>query len=105
MNKSLSITIAIPTAGMVPVDLTYSLAGFIYGIAHRGIPSRKECAVGFRLDMVKSPSIHGNREKLVQRALDKGDTHILFIDDDMAFDGKILEIMLGRRQPVLVTNY
>ncbi len=104
-RNAITVTIAIPTAGMVPMDLTYSLVGLISNLSHRGIPTRRECSFNFRMDVVKSPSIHGNREKLVTRAIEHGDTHILFIDDDMCFEPRALEIMFGRRAPVVVTNY
>jgi hypothetical protein len=49
--------------------------------------------------------IHGNRELLVTKALAWEATHVLFIDDDMCFNPKAVEIMLGRQQAFVACNY
>ena len=105
IRQKLSITVAVPTAGTVPVDFAYSLVALVSRVMTNGVPTRRECSVGMRFDVVKSSSIHGNREMLARRCVDRGDTHLLFIDDDMEFEPQALEILLGRRAPVVVTNY
>ena len=105
IRKHLSITVAVPTAGTVPIDFAYSLVALVSHIMSKGVASRRECSVGLRFDVVQSSSIHGNREQLARRSVDRGDTHLLFIDDDMEFQPEALEFMLGRRAPVVVTNY
>lgn len=49
--------------------------------------------------------IHANRERLVCLALDWGATHVLFADDDMCFNPKAVEILLGRKQAFVACNY
>ena len=49
--------------------------------------------------------IHANREVLVERAMEWNATHVLFIDDDMVFNPKAVEIMLGRKQGFVACNY
>jgi hypothetical protein len=97
--------IAIPTAGTVKMGFAYSLAGLIGYLAAHAVPSRPEAAVEVQMDVVESSVIHTNREKLVRRAIDSGQTHLMFIDDDMVFEPNIVDVMLGRRQPVVCTNY
>lgn len=104
MNK-MDLVIAIPTAGTVRMSFAYSLCGLISATAARGMPTRPEAELSICMDIVESSVIHTNREQLVRRAIDSGKTHLLFFDDDMTFEPSVLEIMLGRRQSVVCTNY
>lgn len=101
----IKLTIAIPTAGMVPMGFAYSLAGLIAKLAAHGCPTRPECTVDARIDLVESSVIHTNREQLVRRAIDAGRTHLLFLDDDMTFEPQVLDILMGRRQQIVAVNY
>jgi len=103
--SDIKLSIAIPTAGMVRMGFAYSLAGLIAYVASNHIPSRPESSIDMKLDVVESSVIHTNREQLVRRAIDTGMTHLMFLDDDMIFEPNILDIMLGRRMPVVCTNY
>jgi hypothetical protein len=49
--------------------------------------------------------ISTNRERMVKRAIDNDCTHVLFIDDDMTFDGKAFELLAKRRLPIVGCNY
>jgi len=104
MSDTIKLAIAIPTAGMVRAGFAYSLAGAI-GRLTQGISTRPESGIEIAVDMQESTVIHSNRELLAKRALTSGKTHILFIDDDMSFEPQVLDIMLGRRQPVVAVNY
>lgn len=97
--------VAIPTAGMVRMGFAYSLAAMIAKVAAQGVPTRPEATVNMMMDVSESSCIHSNREALVQRAIDRGNTHLMFLDDDMVFEPQVLDIMLGRRQKVVATNY
>ena len=105
MSDNIKLSIAIPTAGTVKMGFAYSLAGLIGYISANAIPSRPEATLEVKMDVVESSVIHTNREKLVRRAIDSGMTHLMFLDDDMVFEPNILDVMLGRRQPVVCTNY
>ena len=105
MSDVIKLVIAIPTAGTVKMGFAYSLAGLIGYISANAIPSRPEATLEVKMDVVESSVIHTNREKLVRRAIDTGMTHLMFLDDDMVFEPNILDVMLGRRQPVVCTNY
>ena len=45
------------------------------------------------------------RDKMVDDAIKKDCTHVLFIDDDMGFLPETLTTMLARQMPVLLCNY
>lgn len=105
MSNNVDLVIAIPTAGMVRMSFAYSLCGLVSNTAAKGMPTRPEATLTVCMDIVESSVIHTNREQLVKRAIDAGKTHLMFFDDDMTFEPQVLEIMLGRRQQVVCTNY
>lgn len=105
MTNLIKLVIAIPTAGMVRMGFAYSLAGMVAHVAAHGLRTRPEATIELKMDIVESSVIHTNREQLVRRAIDGGMTHLMFLDDDMVFEPSILEVMLGRRQGVVCTNY
>ena len=104
MSEPIKLVIAIPTPGRVEFGFAFSLAGLV-GRLCGGIPTRDGEALEFSIDGQVSSVIHSNRELLVRRAIDRGMTHLLFIDDDMAFDPRAIDILLGRRQPIVACNY
>ena len=101
----IKLVIAIPTAGRVPMGFAYSLAGMIAKIGAHRIPTLPEATIELTMDIVESSNWITNREQLVRRAIDGGKTHLMFLDDDMTFEPQIIDIMLGRRQPVVCVNY
>lgn len=101
----LKLTIGIPSAGTVPMGFAYSLAGMIAKIGADRIPTIPEATIEVSMDIVESSNWIENREQLAMRAVDSGRTHLMFLDDDMIFEPNILEIMLGRRQQIVCTNY
>lgn len=104
MSETIKLLIGIPTAGMVRAGFAYSLAAMV-GNLSKGVKTRPEADLEISMDMQESSVIHSNREQLVKRAITNGHTHLLFLDDDMVFEPQIIEIMLGRRQPVVAANY
>ena len=101
----IKLNIAIPTAGKVPAAFAYSLAGMVAKVAADKVPTMPEASLELAIDVVESSNWITNREQLAKRAIEQGRTHLMFLDDDMSFDPRVLEIMLGRRQPIVVTNY
>src|SRR5512139_3888099 len=101
----IKLTIGIPTAGRVCMGFAYSLVGMVSKLAAHGLPTLPEATIECNMDVVESSVIHTNREKIVARAIENGRTHLMFLDDDMVFEPQVLEIMLGRRQPVVAVNY
>jgi hypothetical protein len=101
----IKLQIAIPTAGRVPMGFAYSLAGMIAKIGAQHIPTIPEATIEVTMDIVESSNWITNREQLARRAIEAGRTHLMFLDDDMTFEPQIIDIMLGRRQDIVCTNY
>ncbi len=104
MPERVDLVIAIPTAGRVPMGFAYSLAGMVAKLGS-GCPTMPETTISVTMDISDSSNWITNREQLAKRAIDSGKTHLLFLDDDMVFEPNVLEILLGRRQPIVTTNY
>lgn len=103
--SEVKVAVAIPTAGSVRMSFTYSLCGMIAYAAANRISTIPECPVSLSLRVLESSNWITNREKLARGAIDAGDTHLMFLDDDMVFEPQVLEVLLGRRQDIVVTNY
>lgn len=102
---NIKLVIGIPTAGKVPMSFAYSLVGMVSKLAAHGLPTLPEATIECKLDVVESSVIHTNREKIVKRAIENEQTHLLFLDDDMTFEPQVLEILFGRRQKIVAVNY
>jgi hypothetical protein len=103
--NEIKIGIAIPTAGWVRIGFANSLCGMIAKFGAHGIPTVPEAKISMSIHALESSNWITNREKLARGAIDAGETHLMFLDDDMTFDPRVLEILLGRRQSIVVTNY
>lgn len=104
MSETIRLVVAIPTTGMNLCEFTHSF-GLLMAYLTRPIKTRPEAGHEVVLDLQKSSCIHWNREELVYRAIENKMTHLLFLDHDMTFEPNILDIMFGRRQPVVACNY
>jgi len=104
VREPIKVMIAVPSSGHVKAWFAHSLAGLTAQFA--SIKSRPDAA-GHELTMGLQVTsvIHANREKLVTEALKAEATHVLFIDDDMAFDPRVLDVLLSRRHPIVCCNY
>ena len=101
----IKLVVAVPTTGMVRSGFSFSLALMLARAATCNITTRPNTALEISLDQQESSVIHSNREAIVMRALAAGKTHLMFLDDDMKFEPQVLDILLGRRQPVCAVNY
>lgn len=95
------LMIAIPTAGMVSMDFAYSLINLIGYVAQNPPPFE----FGMRVATATGSNWIENREKLAQRAIDEGFTHLMFIDDDMVFSPSVMQTLLERGKDIVLTNY
>ena len=103
--SDIKLVIAIPTAGMVRMEFAYSLAGLMTRLAIENLPSHPKKTLYAAMSVASSSVIHANRENLVTGALSQNATHILFLDDDMEFDARAIDILFSRKKPVVVSNY
>lgn len=101
----IKLVIAIPSAGMVPMPFAYSLATMLSYTAVNKVRTVPEANIDITLQIVESSNWIENREQLAIHAVETGRTHMMFLDDDMSFEPQVLEILLGRRQDIVTTNY
>ena len=101
----IKLVIGVPTSGTVRMSFAYSLCGMVASFAARKIPTIPEAAISLRISVAESSNWITNRERIAKGMLEAGDTHLVFLDDDMTFEPNILEVMLGRRQDIVTTNY
>ena len=104
--SELRLAISFPTTGWNYSSFTVSLAGLIARMAG-GIPTIPELTVFVSIECMESSVIHANREVLVDTVLKspKRYTHLLFLDHDMVFEPHVIDYLVGRRHPVVATNY
>ena len=105
MTDPIKLVICIPTAGTVRMGFAYSLAGMIAKLGADRVPTIPEAVVEVKMDVIESSNWIENREQAAMRAVDTGMTHLMFLDDDTVFEPQILEVLLGRRQPIVCVNY
>jgi len=105
MSDPYKIAICIPTAGSVKMSFAYSLVGLVAYTAGNGTKTIQERPVSVCIRVMESSNWITNREKLARNVVDEGHTHLMFLDDDMVFEPQVLEVLLGRRQQIVVTNY
>jgi hypothetical protein len=101
----IKLVIGVPTTGLVSMGFAYSLCGMTSFIAAGKIKSRPEASIEVSMDVQESSVIHTNREQIVSRAIERGATHLLFLDHDMVFEPQIIDVLFSRRQEVVCTNY
>lgn len=116
------ILIATPTAGRVVGRTSFDLASTVAYLSGRGVTTRIDADIYLSLQHQESSVIHSNREFLagcaiggkgnhpdadlaVLRGLESNFTHLLFIDDDMTFAPQAVDLLVGRRQPIVGVNY
>jgi hypothetical protein len=87
------------------MSFAYSLCGMVAYTAGNGVRTIKERPVSVCIRVMESSNWITNREKLARSVTDEGMTHLMFLDDDMTFEPQVLEVLLGRRHPVVLTNY
>ncbi len=104
MSETIKLVVAIPSSGSNPFAFTLSLASMMAYLAN-GLRTRPDTGLELILDGQCSSCIQSNRELLVSRALKNERTHLLFLDHDMHFEPQVVDILFGRRQPVVATNY
>lgn len=102
--EKIKLSIAVPSHGAVCIEFLHSVTGLIAKLAS-GIPTRPKSELELSFNPCKSPCIHGGRESLVELAIKSECTHLLFLDHDMSFDPRVIDVLFSRRLPVVVANY
>jgi len=102
---SMNVVVAIPSYGQTKNVFAISLAKMVaYFAQHRVDPAFSDQAMDF--DVREGSGVGSNRDWLIDRALEKpGMTHVLFIDEDMAFEPHTLHVLASRKLPIVGCNY
>jgi hypothetical protein len=101
---SIKVGICIPTAGLVRAACAFAVCQVVGLLAQKKLWAEANTQ-GLQLFMREGSGIAPNREKMVNEAIELNCTHILFVDDDMTFDPKAVELLASRRLPIVGTNY
>jgi GT2 family glycosyltransferase len=88
------ICIGIPTNGQIRTRTVFALTRML-----------KKLQVPYDVLTHESCYIHVNRERLVQRAIEGGYSHILFLDSDMFFEPDALEKLLEKDKDIIGIGY
>lgn len=101
----IKLLIAIPTAGMVCMDMTYSLVNACVAITRKPPPFD----FGWALSTTCGSNWIENREKLAEMLLERDATHLCFIDDDMVFSDAVIPRLVSRihtdKLDIVTANY
>lgn len=105
MTEEIRLSIGVPSSGFVRAGFAHSLANMMGYLASVGIQSKPGATLLLQLNIVEGSVIHMAREEIVTRSLEQNSTHILFLDDDMVFQANILDELMSRNVPAVLTNY
>lgn len=100
--KPAAVMIAIPSTGMCRMTFTVSLAHLI-GYTLDNATKAQPLTIG--LSVLESSLVSFGRERLVENFLRTAATHILFLDDDMAFPPNTLLRLLRWDVGIVGVNY
>lgn len=86
MKEPFRLLVGVPTTDYMPADFVKSLIGLTGHMSHEGIHYQVEVKAG--------TLVYFARNSLANMAVEKGFTHLLFLDSDMVFDEMIVETLL-----------
>ena len=88
----MKIAIGITTAGLIKSQTAFSLLNMLKGFDYEAI-------------FKEGPNQPLNREVIAETAIQKGCSHLLFVDSDMCFGSDALSILLSRGKDIIGVNY
>lgn len=88
------IGIGIPTTGTIKSSTVRSL-----------VPALTLLNQPFKLYIEDGCYVHENRNRIVDKALNAGCTHVMFIDSDMAFNPEGINILLKHDKDIIGAEY
>lgn len=94
-TDNVSITLGVPVLDTMCSGTALCLLGIM------GHPPFVPFYMAFR----KGPYIHDNRNVICQEALDRGSTHVLFIDYDMQVPANTLQVLLSHDKDIVAAYY
>lgn len=98
------VMIMTPSSGVCRIQFAASLANMM--MHFRNIPVYNESSIqNISFRYVEGTGVSQNREQMVRSLLESDYTHLCFIDDDMGFNPDTLNVLAGRRLPIVGCNY
>ncbi len=94
MQDKPKIAIAMPTTGSVKTDTFVSVVRML-----------KDVPFDWQLITQTSSILHESRNILVNKAIELGCTHILFVDSDMKFDSNALDKLIVADKDIIGAMY
>ena len=82
----MKLMVAVPTVDYIPADFTLSLAKLCLHLGRQRIQADVE--------MIAGTLVYVARNRLANRAISEGYTHVLWLDSDMTFGPEIVEDLL-----------
>ena len=99
-----NVAVLTPSSGKCEFQYAQSLANLVLHFATNKINFSDEYQ-GMQIVGQQSFSTSCNREMLIDWALEKDFSHVLFIDDDMQFEASILNDLARRELDFVVCDY
>ncbi|MDO8094406.1 MAG: hypothetical protein Q6360_13090 [Candidatus Brocadiales bacterium] len=90
----IKIAIGIPNTGSIKAQTAFCLFRMLKGIPY-------EYSILFKEGSI----LHANRETIAKLAIEKGFTHLLFLDSDMYFEANALKQLIERDKDIIGANY
>lgn len=97
VNKKPFVLIAIPTGGHPKFVFVSCLLRLTQRLSQKGIP--------WTALLAQSSILPRNRQRLMEEAIRKGASHVLWLDDDMVFPDNTVERLLLADKDVVAVNY
>lgn len=103
--REVRLYIAVPSCRDWKVQFGASFMGLIHNLMNPN-PDREWVLSGIHLNAMAGASILSRaREKALQEAKEKGFTHLLMLDDDMAFPADLVDRLIEHDLPFVAGNY
>jgi hypothetical protein len=97
----MNLAICIPSTGEMPVQCAVDLATLTTSVFIDPVPGLE----GFGIMHRCSANLAESRNTLVDDAIEKGHTHILWLDDDIGYPPHLLKKLASHNKPIIGCNY
>lgn len=99
----IDVAVLMPTTGLIRAECALSLIRLAWDFQTTQVYPGQEQRISF--DQWQSSCIANAREQLVANAINRGCTHVLFVDEDIGFAPDLLRKMLLRSTHIVACNY
>ena len=93
-GKKIKLGIGIPHVGTIKAQTAFSLFAALKDFPH-----------DYNVFMKEGCILHANRQEIVEKAIEKECTHLLFVDSDMSFPKDAVVRLLARNKDIVGAHY